>query len=72
MRYLHDRYGDFVLFKPPFDARTWLLWLGPFGLVLVALLVLMRQIRGTRRVAATAAGTAKPADAAALKKLLDE
>lgn len=70
--YLTARYGDFVLFKPPFDARTWLLWLGPFGLVLVALLVLLRQIRSTRRAAATAAATAKPADAAALKKLLDE
>lgn len=71
-QYLTARYGDFVLFKPPFDARTWLLWLGPFGLVLVALLVLVRQVRGTRRAAATAATTAKPADAAALKKLLDE
>lgn len=70
--YLTARYGDFVLFKPPFDARTWLLWLGPFGLVLVALLVLLRQIRSTRRAAATTAAIAKPVDAAALKKLLDE
>ena len=69
-QYLVDRYGDFVLFRPPFDPRTWLLWLGPFGLVLLALLVLMRQIRGSRRDAAAA--TPKPVDDAALKKLLDE
>ncbi|WP_022975189.1 cytochrome c-type biogenesis protein [Nevskia ramosa] len=70
--YLTDRYGDFVLFRPPFDPRTWLLWIGPFALVLLGLLVLVRQIRSTRRAAARAATTAKPADPAALKKLLDE
>ena len=69
-RYLTDRYGDFVLFRPPFDPRTWLLWLGPFGLVLVALLVLVRQIRGSRR--ALAAMSPKAVDEAALRKLLDE
>ncbi|MBA4285785.1 MAG: cytochrome c-type biogenesis protein CcmH [Xanthomonadaceae bacterium] len=69
-QYLVDRYGDFVLFRPPFDARTWLLWLGPFALVLLALGVLLRQIRGSRR--AVAAAPPKPVDDAALKKLLDE
>lgn len=28
------RYGDFVLFKPPVRAATWLLWFGPLALVL--------------------------------------
>ncbi|WP_293373408.1 cytochrome c-type biogenesis protein [Nevskia sp.] len=69
-RYLTDRYGDFVLFRPPFDARTWLLWLGPFALVLVALLVLLRQIRGGKRE--LAAANPKAVDKAALKKLLEE
>lgn len=27
--YLTDRYGDFVLYRPPFKPLTWLLWLGP-------------------------------------------
>lgn len=27
--YLTERYGDFVLYKPPFKPVTWLLWLGP-------------------------------------------
>jgi cytochrome c-type biogenesis protein CcmH len=27
--YLTDRYGDFVLYRPPFKPVTWLLWLGP-------------------------------------------
>ncbi|WP_263263959.1 cytochrome c-type biogenesis protein [Pseudomonas sp. RIT-PI-S] len=33
--YLVARYGEFVRYKPAFEARTWLLWLGPAGLLLV-------------------------------------
>jgi cytochrome c-type biogenesis protein CcmH len=28
--FFRQRYGDFVLFRPPFDARTWALWAAPF------------------------------------------
>jgi len=31
--YFRQRYGDFVLFRPPWDARTWLLWGAPFILL---------------------------------------
>ena len=34
IRFLTDRYGDFVLYKPPFVARTVVLWLAP-GLALL-------------------------------------
>ena len=27
--FLTDRYGDFVLYRPPFKSITWLLWVGP-------------------------------------------
>jgi len=33
--FLVARYGDFILFNPPFKPTTWLLWLGPFTLLLV-------------------------------------
>jgi cytochrome c-type biogenesis protein CcmH len=36
------RYGDFVRYRPPFKASTALLWLGPFLLLLVAIIVLVR------------------------------
>lgn len=42
------RYGDFVLFRPPVRAGTWLLWFGPLTLVLLAgggLMVLARRRR---------------------------
>ena len=33
IEYLTDRYGDFVLYKPPLKPLTWLLWFGPFALL---------------------------------------
>jgi cytochrome c-type biogenesis protein CcmH len=33
--YLVRRYGDFVLLRPPFQADTWALWLGPLGVLLL-------------------------------------
>jgi cytochrome c-type biogenesis protein CcmH len=35
--FFRERYGDFVLFRPPFDARTWALWAAPFLLLGVGL-----------------------------------
>lgn len=43
------RYGDFVLYRPALNARTLLLWFGPFLLLLVALSVLILNIRRRRR-----------------------
>jgi cytochrome c-type biogenesis protein CcmH len=36
-RALVDRYGEKVLFKPAHDSRMWVLWYGPYGLVMVGL-----------------------------------
>jgi cytochrome c-type biogenesis protein CcmH len=33
--YFRARYGDFVLLRPPFDARTWALWGAPLALLLL-------------------------------------
>ena len=32
--YIVARYGQFVLLKPPFEPATWLLWFGPFAVLL--------------------------------------
>ncbi|HEY0941994.1 MAG TPA: cytochrome c-type biogenesis protein [Steroidobacter sp.] len=34
LKYMTDRYGDYVLYKPPVAPRTWLLWAAPALLVL--------------------------------------
>ena len=45
------RFGDYVLFTPPVRAGTWLLWFGPFLLVIGAGLALM--LRSRRRAVET-------------------
>ncbi|MFI4963062.1 MAG: cytochrome c-type biogenesis protein CcmH [Legionellales bacterium] len=40
--YLTARYGDFILFKPPVKALTWLLWFGPFIFLVVGLTLFWR------------------------------
>ena len=43
--FMTDRYGDFVLYRPPFAKRTWLLWLAPGILLLLGGTVLVRTLR---------------------------
>lgn len=37
--YMVSRYGDFVLYDPPFNAKTMVLWLGPLVLLLLGLML---------------------------------
>lgn len=46
--FMVQRYGDFVLYRPPLKASTVLLWVGPFVLLLVGLGALALQIRHRR------------------------
>jgi cytochrome c-type biogenesis protein CcmH len=55
--YLTERYGDFVLYRPPMRATTWLLWGGPFVLLVGGGFVLVRVLR--RRQASLAASEAQ-------------
>lgn len=43
--YLVERYGDFVLYSPPFEAKTLVLWLAPAILLALGLLMLLVTIR---------------------------
>jgi cytochrome c-type biogenesis protein CcmH len=46
--YLTDRYGKFILYNPPVDPTTYLLWFGPFILLLAGLLFLFRYLKQRR------------------------
>ena len=59
------RYGDFVLYKPPFKASTAALWLGPFLLLAVALWML-RRVATRRRAPAPPLSAAERSRAAKL------
>ena len=43
--YMTDRFGDFVLYNPPFKATTVVLWAGPFAVLLLASFLLIRRLR---------------------------
>lgn len=45
MDYMTQRYGDFVLYRPPVKSSTVLLWLGPFILLLVGVWLLVSTLR---------------------------
>ncbi len=64
--YLTQRYGDFVLYRPPVKRSTWVLWAGPFVLLVGGLVVLRRTLR--RRNAAGASGVAPAGDEAARER----
>ena len=45
VEFMVERYGDFVLYRPQFQSNTWLLWLGPFVLLVTVLFWLIRRLR---------------------------
>jgi len=59
------RYGDFVLYRPPFKATTIALWAGPFLLLALGVVVLVRRI-ARRRAPAPPLSDAERARAAQL------
>lgn len=56
-RFLVDRYGEFVLYRPQVESRTWLLWFGPLALLGAGALLLVWVVR--RRAPAGAAPPAQ-------------
>jgi cytochrome c-type biogenesis protein CcmH len=47
--FMVERYGDFVLYRPRVKPETWLLWAGPFLLMIVGVVVLLVYLRRRNR-----------------------
>jgi len=47
--YLVNRYGDFVLYRPPVKPTTWLLWFGPLLLLIGAIWLLVTVIKRNQK-----------------------
>ncbi len=43
--FMVERYGDFVLYKPPMKPMTWLLWFGPAIILIAGFVFVMRIVR---------------------------
>ncbi len=47
--YMVNRYGDFVLYRPPFKKTTAALWIGPFVILAIGVVVVALYVRRRRR-----------------------
>ena len=70
-QYLKQRYGDFVLYKPPLESKTWLLWFGPFALLLGGAIITWTITRRTG-TAPAAPPAMSDDERSRASKLLDE
>ena len=43
--YMVERYGDFVVYKPPINMKTYLLWFAPLFILILSLIFLFRSTR---------------------------
>lgn len=65
IQFLVARYGDFVLYNPPIKPSTYLLWFGPFVLLFIAALLLLRAVLRQKKTTAPQISTEE-------RKRLDE
>jgi cytochrome c-type biogenesis protein CcmH len=68
--YMVERYGDFVLYKPPFKATTALLWLAPAMLLAIGAIVFWTVVK--RRGTSAPAPEREPRRRAEIEALLEE
>jgi cytochrome c-type biogenesis protein CcmH len=67
--YLVTRYGDFVLYKPEVKPLTWVLWFGPFLLLVLAILGMAYYLR-QRQVTQTGQPTLSDEDRRKVQEIL--
>jgi cytochrome c-type biogenesis protein CcmH len=65
--FMHARYGDFILLRPPFKPSTWALWLAPPALLIIGGLFAFFVTR--RRPAMVEPAPLTPSEQAALEAL---
>ena len=49
-KFLTDRYGDFILLKPPFKLSTLALWLLPFIFFVIGILIVLFYNKKSRQI----------------------
>ena len=49
-KFLTDRYGDFILLKPPFKISTFLLWSLPFVFVIIGIFILFIHNKKSKKL----------------------
>lgn len=67
IEFMTSRYGEFVLYKPKMETKTYILWLGPIGLLLIGFCIAFIFIRKQRT-----SGNTSPEISAEDQKALDD
>lgn len=70
LAYIVDRYGEFVLLRPPLRAGTVLLWLAPFMVLLIGIASVLIYVRSRRPEAAEAPEPLSDAEKARLEEIV--
>lgn len=47
-QFMVTRYGDFVLYRPPFEPMTWLLWFGPLIIFIIGIIFVVRFMKSQK------------------------
>jgi cytochrome c-type biogenesis protein CcmH len=68
--FMTTRYGDFVLYRPPFKATTALLWLGPLALLALSVFFFYRTLQARRKAMVEGARPLTDAERAEAQRLL--
>jgi cytochrome c-type biogenesis protein CcmH len=68
--FMVERYGDFVLYKPPFKSSTLILWLGPIALLLIGLVAFYVNVRRRKQETQKVNRPLTPEEKARADKLL--
>ncbi len=50
LKFMTDRYGEFVRFSPPFEPKTWLIWGAPFVVMCLSAAIIFRVARQRSRM----------------------
>jgi len=48
-KHLIDRYGNFIVYNPPVEPATYILWYGPLSLAFISLVILIYKLRRQKR-----------------------
>lgn len=70
VEFMVSRYGEFILYQPPFDKKTAVLWLAPVAFFVVGIIVLMNVAR--RRAAAGTTAELSVDEREKLQRLLND
>ena len=60
-QFMVDRYGDFVVFKPPRNSNTYLLWFTPLFFLVFCFIYLIRSTRVKNEIASVSSGDVEKA-----------